>query len=197
MKKGALGLALESAGYKTSKERLLEVAADALAQHPRTNDLARAFIHEAIRTDAELLWELFRPWHGPAADALLREVVQRRIAARASVGASERTNAMGRAPQGGRASSPSAQPTEAAKEAARVAAAHVLSKLDTFRVNGKPLGDCTPEEALSWRAARVRDSRFVWLICAGIPAGHRIRDFIKPEDAEAFYARAKEDASNE
>jgi hypothetical protein len=193
----ALSVALRRAGYKPPGERLLEIAERALAEHPRTNDLARVYIYGAVIEDAELLWEMFANWRGIAADVLLREVVRRRIAARQTIGAKSSQTAIAAAPQGGGSSRPSVQPSAAAKEEARVATAHVLSKLDTFRVNGKPIGDCTPEEALNWRASRVRDSRFVWLICAGIPAGHRIRDYIKPDDAEAFYQRAQEDVSNE
>jgi hypothetical protein len=75
-----------------------------------------------------------------------------------------------------------------------VAAVVRLSLLDTFRVNGQPLGDVTPAEARLWAEARGRqarrDARFIELIIAGLPDGMPIRRFRRDDEAQAAFAQA-------
>jgi hypothetical protein len=75
-----------------------------------------------------------------------------------------------------------------------VAAVVRLSLLDTFRINGQPLGDVTPAEARLWAEARGRqarrDARFIELIIAGLPDGMPIRRFRRDDEAQAAFAQA-------
>lgn len=75
-----------------------------------------------------------------------------------------------------------------------VAAVVRLSLLDTFRVNGQPLGDVSAAEARLWAEARGRqarrDARFIELITAGLPDGMPIRRFRRDDEAQAAWAEA-------
>jgi hypothetical protein len=209
LSQSAIAAAFTAAGYRSTRERLDEIADAALAEHPRTLDAARAYVLRTVMNDAVLLWTMFERWHGPAADMLLQAAAARRRAkseaiidakttgsAPPSSGANGVRSTIGESPQ--RAGSiAAAGPSPAAREEARSAVARVISKLDTFKINGRPIGDCTPEEAMGWRAARVRDARFVYLLASNLPPGRPIRDFIRPEEAEQFYARAMQEHANE
>ena len=40
--------------------------------------------------------------------------------------------------------------------------------------------------------------RFAWLLAnAGVPVGHRVRDYLKPEEANALYDKAVAETGNE
>jgi hypothetical protein len=73
-----------------------------------------------------------------------------------------------------------------------------LSLLDTFRVNGQPLGDVTPAEARLWAQARGRqarrDARFVELVTAGLPDGLPIRRFRRDDEVAAAFSQALQEA---
>jgi hypothetical protein len=102
----------------------------------------------------------------------------------------ERNKAAAAAPRG-----PVAVPDrrEAARDARRetiVKTALRLSKLDTFMVNGRPVGDCTPEEAEGWAASRERDAKFVRLLISGLPLSRPIRESITGEEADTTYELA-------
>lgn len=66
-----------------------------------------------------------------------------------------------------------------------------LSKLDTFLVNARPIGDCTPEEAEGWAGSRERDARFVRLLISGLPPDRPIRESIKADEADSIYEKAE------
>ena len=207
--KTAIAEAFEKVGFRSTQERLDDIADAALDLHPRTLDAARAYVLREVNGDAALLWTLFLRWHGPAADMLLQACAARR---RSKAEASRRADTNPGMPPGSgategqttRSAPPQptgdrnvAGPSYAAREEARRAVAGVISKLDTFKINGRPIGDCTPEEAMGWRAARVRDARFVYLLAVNLPPGRPIREFIRPEEAESFYARAMAENANE
>lgn len=65
------------------------------------------------------------------------------------------------------------------------------SLLDTFIVNGRPVGDVTVEEADRWAAARERDGRFVKLLIHGLPHGSVIRTHITESDAQRIWTLAQ------
>ena len=90
-----------------------------------------------------------------------------------------------------------AGPSRAEMDEARHAVARVISKLDTFKVNGRPLGDCTAQEAMAWRASRVRDARFVYLAAVNLPPDRPIRDFITAAEIERLYQQAQAETANE
>jgi hypothetical protein len=58
------------------------------------------------------------------------------------------------------------------------------SVLDTLFVNGRPVGDITAAEALAWAEKQGRESRIVHALAHGLPPNARIRDWVKPEEAE-------------
>ena len=68
-----------------------------------------------------------------------------------------------------------------------VAEVITLNRINTFRVNGIPLSECTAREALSWCDKQERDVEFVRRICAGIP----------PEDTIGrWFSKAAEEIEN-
>lgn len=216
----ALSEALTKAGYRPPSERLLDLAIEAWTlAHPQSRDQAMTHLKQAVIDDAELLWELFQNWWRPAAERTLLEAAvvirERREAEKArksvvkpddaSLGANTKMDARTLQPSARGSGSfqplvtPSRgiAPTAEQKEEARSFAARTISKLDTFKVNGRPIGDCTPTEALQYRDARARDNRFISMITQGVPANMRIKDCITPQEAEAFYQRAQEEPINE
>lgn len=65
-----------------------------------------------------------------------------------------------------------------------------LSKLDLFKINGRPVGDLTPDEARGWLQSHDRDGRYVRMLITNLPPNRPIREFIKPDEADAIYERA-------
>jgi hypothetical protein len=65
------------------------------------------------------------------------------------------------------------------------------SLLDTFMVNGRPVGDVTVEEADRWVAGRERDARFVKMLITGLPHGATIRTHITEADAKRIWSLAQ------
>ena len=211
-RKTAIADALEAAGYQPPRERLDAIIADTVVRG-RAFPSREAMVQDVIRQiigDAALLWALFQPFANKAIGTLLeaeaaRVAAQRRASSKS--GANTTPNTKVSAPQrSGGSVRPVSGPTPAQHAQARrevvegrVAGARrrVLSKLDTFLVNGRPIGDCTPEEALAWRASRIRDARYVWLLCAGVPHDQPIRNHQDDAAADALYERAQRDAANE
>lgn len=64
--------------------------------------------------------------------------------------------------------------------------------LDSFLVNGEPIGDLTPETVLARADLHERDARFMRLLASGVPHGHRIREFVTPDEAEERWKMAQE-----
>lgn len=151
----------------------------AVKSNPRNWDGAKDALYKSIKNDPELLWALFEPYRVVAtqrllteAATLLREPVQLKEVGGRSLGDNP---------------GPSVPPS-GMDAVARVAR---LSLLDTFKINGRSIGDCTPEEAIRWAGARERDAAFVRMLTANLPAGRPIRDFRRPEDTQELYDRAR------
>jgi hypothetical protein len=68
-----------------------------------------------------------------------------------------------------------------------------LSKLDEFTVNGRPIGDVTPDEANSFAARRERDARFIRALTAGLPLGmdKPIRHYRTADESDTLFAEAE------
>jgi hypothetical protein len=66
------------------------------------------------------------------------------------------------------------------------------SYLDTFLVNGRPIGDCTVEEVEANALARERDVTFMLALIEGLPPGAIIRDHRTNEDAARLYEAARQ-----
>jgi len=197
-----LGLALSEAGVRTAAQKLDKVCRDAWIHRPGVNmgGARRKWVRDCI--SGELTYALIEEWKphllaGAIGWAL--EQAEERLRAEA---AAEQA-AM---PKGKRKTAVvlpwSAPPTDKAKEAAaqqvrerrvdRITAvlqktAVKLSKLDTFLVNGSPIGDLTPEEALGWAESRERDARFVRLLTQGLPPGRPIRDSYRGAEVDQMY----------
>jgi len=72
-----------------------------------------------------------------------------------------------------------------------------LSVLDTFKANGRPIGDMTVTEAIAWAATRERDGRFVRMLTANLPPDLPIRKFRTGEEAQALYDKATQEMRDE
>lgn len=202
--------AFQDAGYKPTSERLFEVALEAAKAPPSTWDSAKDALFAAVRNDAALLWEMFEPYRAQAANRLLAGVM-------AEIKRSERAtpgpSAPGQSPDDVQAGSARRADTHSSggggldgggyqKSAApiprsgmdAVAAVTRLSLLDTFKINGQPIGKVTSSEALRWAGSRERDARFVRLLTANLPPERPIGEFRTPEDTQAIYEQASKEA---
>jgi hypothetical protein len=172
--------------------RLHEVAMSAVRQSPRNWDGARDALIKAVRADASLIWELFAPYRNQALQAVLTAAateLRRQEMPRREPGQRGAGHTLGGDHHA--AARPTRISLDAISAVSRTAAA---SLLDTFQVNGMPLGDVTAREASKWAGARARDARFVRLMAENLPPNDPIRKWRTPEDATAAYALARETA---
>jgi hypothetical protein len=214
-----MAVAFDAAGFKSNRSRLADIA-DGIAARTdwKTRDaMVQAVVAEVIN-EAGLLWALFEPYANKAIQVLLEDATRRRIALAAQnrlrsapqpqpsstdspSGATTQADAAHPSPQprGRKAPGFSSEEQHRAKAEnnTKLVAGIINNKLDTFKINSRPIGDCTPEEGMAWYSSHQRDGRFVWLLCnSGVPAGHRFRDYLRPEEVEAMYVKAQEAGSN-
>lgn len=212
----ALAAALADAGYVPPKDRLAAIADQIFAEPFRTRDAMHQAVIRKIVGDADLLWALLERYANAAIEVLLTEAMMRARAKREAAKSSATSSSSG-ATSGMNITEPPSQMAGGSRGKAAAAAgftsdeklasqvavnevvARVITKLDTFKINGRPIGDCTPEEILAWCASQKRNVRFAWLIAnSGVPHGHRVREYLtNPEEIEAFYVRAQGEMSNE
>lgn len=81
-----------------------------------------------------------------------------------------------------------------ASMAARAAAVVKLSRLDTFKINGRKLGDVTPAQAAWWLERHSRDGRFVRALIRNLPLDRPIREFVSGDVADQVYAQSEAEA---
>lgn len=194
------------------QRRLMQVAKEAIKASPRNWDGAKDAFYAKVRKDVDLLWELLAPYRSQAVQLLLTRAAgevreeqrsssplretggapgqrcrenQKQLARRADLPESKggQDVYVGHAAHAPRAS--------AMAGAAAVSAVARLSLLDTFKVNGQPIGDLTPAEANKWADSRERDSRFVRLLTANLPQDQPIKKYRTPDEAQALYAQAE------
>lgn len=172
------------------QRRLDQVAKEALRASPRNWDGAKDALYSRVRNDAELLWQMFAPYRNQAVQLLLTQ-------AAAELRELERPKDMRADPSasGQRCNDSQLPPARRAPQQAMDAVAAVarLSLLDTFTVNGKPIGDLTASEANRWASSRERDARFVRLLTANLPPDAPIRKFRTGEDTQAIYEQASQE----
>jgi len=181
-------------GEPLQETRLMEIAMQAVRDNPRDWDGAKDALYRAVRNDAGLLWALFEPYRLQAVHKKLteaaaalrqqeRETIDLRLKEAARSGHSRFDNHGEHARSAG------------SREAATNARAAVvqLTLLDTFKINGRPIGDCTPREANDWAASRERDARFVRLLTANLPESEPIRKYIRPEEVQHVYTMAEKE----
>ncbi len=209
----ALSMAFEAVGIKPATDRLRQAAVDALASNPRNIDGAKDAVFSAVRNDAALLWELFARYRDRAVNELLSDVA---ATLRQEVGGGQANGAKlgqesispaikferaasGILPQQANRTVPHrSEPIPIRPTAARgitgmaaVAKVAALSLLDTFKVEGAPIGDLTPNQANTWATKSERGARFVRMLTANLPPNLPIRKYRTAEEAALIYAQAQ------
>lgn len=189
-------------------------------------DAARDAIFDAVRDDAGLLWELFELYRADAVRRIMTKIAAEMHAAKADGGrvaadnhvqdapasrphaqpaasqprSGETGPIQARQPSSARPASPALSPEEkhdlTQKAREKVAETVRLSMLDTFKIDGQPIGDMNPGVVRSWAADRGREALYVKILTSGMPAVGKVRDYAKPEDADAAWKRAQEEVAN-
>lgn len=220
----ALAEALRSAGVVPARERLTEITVAAFKANPKW-DGARDIVFNAVRNDAALLWALFEPYRAVAVQKLLTDVAQQmRADEMARQRAGKRMAAAAEVPPAAATtrSEPRKVPLRVASTNERDRGGHVWgenqaafapsrsgmdavarvvrqSLLDTFQINGRPIGDCAVSEVRAWAERRQkdartagRDARFAMALVANLPGGEVIRSWWKdPDEVERIFKRAE------
>lgn len=171
------------------RKRVEKSAMSAIKEFPRSWDSAKDAFYKAIRNDAALLWALFEPYRQVAVQKALTE-------AAAELREAERPQMVGAGQKICDGRDTSAPPNDIKPAMQAVAAVAQQSLLNTFRVNGKPIGDLTPREVNRWAASRERDARFVRLLTQNLPPDEPIRRFRSDTDAGELYERARQEVSD-
>lgn len=217
----AMGIAMRSSGANLllPGERLAALARDACLTHAR-KAAQRRHISDALRD--ELTFALIEHYEAAAlgrAIGMLLEREQAKIDAEQPHGPPQRAAASATAPaeriegqedqdppqpielnmptpvvswdRDGRFANDEARAAKAANALARTAVR--LSKLDDFYINGRKIGDVTPDEADSFAASRERDARFIRLLTAGLPRGlsKPIREYRTAEESDTLFVQAE------
>jgi hypothetical protein len=218
---GTLGEALVKAGVRTPAQRLTALAREAVKKAKSIDD-ARDRLNQSLldEDDAKIERELCAPARPQCVDRLLSATfsvlraegfkfprapqaatqpsgqhdreTQSTTAARAAGQSSGHTARETQADAAARPAAPQ-QPSRRTGEAMdAVGEVSRHSYLNSFRINRRPIGECTVEEAREWAASHQRDAHFVFLLIHGLPAQARIRDFRTAEEAAKFYKLALE-----
>ena len=201
-----LAQALRAAGVVTIEERLREIAVEVLAAHGTSRIAAANALYARVRHDADLLDGLFEPYRELALRRLLggveSEMRREEMARQERVLGGGQTNPddrRGNAPGGGRLStddhaSRAPAPHHTNRRAAQdtVGAVLRLTMLDTFRIDGMPIGDVQAGVARAWARREGRHVRWVTMLTSNVPAFDPIRRWITPDVADDMWARSVE-----
>jgi len=196
--------AFRVAGFLSPAERLRQIAIAAMSQHATSNDAAIAAVLHAVRHDLLLTWALFTPYDTLAVKKLFADV---RHELRQDEKARERGQAVHEnhqmpapfARQGGGHSqredhgpfAPSRAITLEQRAAkARTAAVIRVSLLDTFQIDGTPIGDWQAGAARTWARTTGRHVRWVEMLTANMPPADPIRRWMTPDEAQSLWQRA-------
>ena len=189
------------------QRRMMQVAREAIQSAPRNWDGAKDAFYANVRKDPDLLWELLAPYRAQASQFWLTQAAaelhaQNRAAVKSQSGGGQsghggRTwNAPANTQETGGQSNRGNQQLAAPRPSAAAGAAALanvtrLSLLDTFKVNGQPIGEVTSAEANAWAGSRERDARFVRLLTANLPPTEPIKKYRTADEANALYAQAE------
>jgi hypothetical protein len=125
----------------------------------------------------------------PASEVGADAVLPQGQANRAPASATEpATGAILRVPQGQNTGAPvpgAQQPSRLRYEASERLARRSI--LQTFRINGHPIGEATGAEARAWLKNQQRDGRFVSLLCYTVPDEVVIEKMVPDEEADRLY----------
>lgn len=179
--------ALRSAGYRATQDRIAIEARKAIEAHPKHYDAAYADFRAAIFADRDLVVAAFSRFEEAALRPLLATAAQEYHRERKPRVVRE---GGGQSDAGTRVVGAPTNPAQAGRDA--VTALAKRSLLDTFLVNGRPLGDVSATEARAWGGARRREARFVEIITHGIPDDRPLRVYIKADEADLAFKRAGE-----
>ena len=168
---------------------LRKAALAAIAESQGDWNAAREHLYARVRNRAELLWEMLAPYRTQAAQTLLAEAAGT-LRPAASCGHGPDPEPAPRPVAARRTAQSIASAAQAAAEAAQ------QSLLDTFKVNGRPLGKVTAGEAREWARSKTVAARFVRLMAEGIPAGEAIERHRSAGEAAAFLARATAESAD-
>lgn len=201
-----LGYALRAAGIMTVEDRLRDLAVDVLAVHAHSREAAAQALYAKVRHDTDLLDGLFGPYRDLAVRRLLGAVESemRKYELANGGGHQTRDDHLRPAPSdrlgGGRLSDEPqnrvapAPPPGRRDGQERVGAVLRLTMLDTFKIDGTPIGDMQAGVARAWARREGRHVRWVTMLTANMPAADPIRRWITAEDADALWARSRDDA---
>lgn len=173
---------------------LLDLAVhQAVCDHPKDGAAATAALRASITDDPDLMRLLFeqhyfRYWKDVLAGLIHREMRQKQ---RVQVEAYTRAMPSPRDTSDDDRVRASDRFRDAQHGLTAVNDAATKALLDTFIINGKPIGDVTPIEAASWAASRERDARFVRMLIGGVPENDPIRRWVTQEEAERLYKMAE------
>lgn len=175
--------------------RIRKLAAEAWSLRPRGVDSNGRRSHVVAALETEMTYAMLTKWEPGIAEQLVNRVIgeaEPAISKAGRLAAQKMADKVNAARASGKPSRP-APPAEPARrrEETIIKTAIRLSKLDTFRINGRAIGDCTPEEAAGWAASRVRDAQFVRALIHGLPPGKPIRESLKGEEADTIYEKSE------
>lgn len=179
--------------------RIKRLAAEAWSMRPRGVDASSRRAHLLAALETEMTYAVLTAWEPGIADQLVSRVIaeaepQVQKAARiAAQRMADRANAarFEKAAKPATRSGGGGGTGDRKREETIIKTAIRLSKLDTFRINGRPIGDCTPEEAEGWAVSRERDARFVRALISGLPPGQPIRNTLKGDEADTIYEKSE------
>lgn len=171
----------------TPDERLEAIARQALAVYGKQWDVMRVGIWSTVSSDIALMMALFEPFRVQALQKLIARVAHPPVT---RTGGHNLANSQIQGAQRPRNST-------ASQQAAMGAVGDIARKslLDTFIVNGQPIGDLTPREASGWVTRRKRDARFVELLIANLPLDEPIRKYRRDADTAALAAQAEKEVT--
>lgn len=203
-----LATALRSAGYSTTSEQLRDIAVGALGVHGGNMTAAREAVFARVVGHADLLYELFKPYRDQALTRLIN-ITRDRLAEE-----SHRQQRPRQPPKGADKPAPrqefgklieTPRPTLAAAMLARTAAGReaqaavgeVLrrSRLEMFRIDGRPLADLSVGAARGWALGRGREARWILLMTANMPPDFIVGRHVTADEADMFWRRARDDAN--
>lgn len=196
----AMRSAFQRAGVLTPSQKLDQLAREAWERYPGASEQAarRRVIREALM--GQEAWALIEEWKPSLLATAIgwrldqaEEQIRQDAEAKASK-ATRKNRARLQLVETAQPESPkAARLAREEKRAAVLTRTSVkLSKLDTVLVNGQPIGDLTPEEALDWAASRERDIRFVMMLTGGLPPGRPIRESWHGDEADKIYEMAEQ-----
>ncbi len=168
---------LQAAALRTQNLKRLEALGREALKDPAPLQRIQKFQY-FLRREPHLLWDLFREERDAVCARFLRGLTKDVPASKPSVPASKPSTAT---------STQRAATLGVAREA--VAGAVRRSILDTFYINGRPVGDALVAEAREWSESHAVRAKFVGLLVAGLPDTGRIRDYISDDDAEILHRK--------